>query len=585
MQIKISINDLRMRADHSTSSENLGFASPGTYEVYDVQNDGEYTWYRITPLDADSTWVAGVSGVFVIEEGHIPAPEGRDILKNQIYIATNSLRIRTGPSTKDLAIGFCEKNCFYNVYETKEDALYTWYRIDEKAWCAGVDGVTFYQAHSEPAEWKKPEPEKEDTEKNQVYVGDVVLNIRYSPSTSGKKMGTCTKNSNYYVFDIKNADGYNWYKIGTNAWIAAADENVIYYPGGSPRIIPHLKAELERLRSLLSTAKKSIDTGASPTSYEELYRQIKTLNDFIDKNLDPFEYDVVDNKEYDGIDILYTADVHGAWVDYSLDGNYMTPVFSYKDVGDYAKTLENRNIKTFLVDAGDWSRPSKAYNDYLNTGILYPAEEMRKYNYLLATYGNHEWRWSQYGEADTEYDILDKLKGITTACNLFKNGNLVYRPYRAAKIGSKKVGIIGIGYPSANGNGDYSDGVWTYGDYQFYDDKKLFAQVQKYIDLFKENNFDYIVTVCHMCKSSYESDSRYKARTDTLIENTNGLTAVIQGHYNFATNAEIIKDKGNNNVLLAHESGANLNSFGRLMLRNNTVASYLLDEQSDLNMV
>ena len=88
-----------------------------------------------------------------------------------------------------------------------------------------------------------------------------------------------------------------------------------------------------------------------------------------------------------------------------------------------------------------------------------------------------------------------------------------------------------------------------------------------------------------MCKSSYESDSRYKARTDTLIENTNGLTAVIQGHYNFATNAEIIKDKGGNNVLLAHESGANLNSFGRLMLRRSTVTSYLLDERSDLGMV
>ena len=88
-----------------------------------------------------------------------------------------------------------------------------------------------------------------------------------------------------------------------------------------------------------------------------------------------------------------------------------------------------------------------------------------------------------------------------------------------------------------------------------------------------------------MCKSTYESDSRYHARTDSLIQNTKGLTAVIQGHYNFATNAEVIKDKGGNNVLLAHEAGANLNSFGRLQLKGNSVTSYLLDERTDLNVI
>ena len=211
------------------------------------------------------------------------------------------------------------------------------------------------------------------------------------------------------------------------------------------------------------------------------------------------------------------------------------------------------------------------------------ANEMKSKDYFLATFGNHEWRWSQYGEGDTR-SILDKVSCMT-ACNLFKNGKLVYKPYRTAKIGSKRIGIIGVGYPSANGAGSYDNGVWTFNEYTFYDGDKLFAQVQKYIDELKSYNFDYVIVAAHMCKSTYESDSRYIARTDSLIKNTKGLTAVIQGHYNFATNAETISDKVGTPVLLAHESGANMNSFGRLRLRTNKVSSYLLDERSDLGVI
>ena len=396
-------------------------------------------------------------------------------------------------------------------------------------------------------------------------------------------MGVCKKQANYDVLDEFVSPSYTWYQIGVDAWIAAADSEVIYYPAGSSRIGPLLKEKLQDLQSTINTVLKAIDKNESTEHYDKVYEMVQNLNEYVESNFDLFDYDLVINKEYDEIDLLYTTDVHGAWVGYSLDGNYMTPIFSYQDVANYQKKLEKNNIKALLVDAGDWSRPSKAYNDYLNTGIMYPAEEMKKADYFMATYGNHEWRWSQYGQADTE-SILNKLSCMC-ACNLFKNGKLVYAPYRTARIGSKRIAVIGIGYPSANGSGDYNDGIWTFGEYQFYDDARLFNQVQKCINTLKDNGFDYIVAVCHMCKSTYESDSRYNARTDSLIQNTKGLTAVIQGHYNFATNAEVIKDKGGNSVLLAHEAGANLNSFGRLKMKDGNITSYLLDERNDLNVI
>lgn len=192
-----------------------------------------------------------------------------------------------------------------------------------------------------------------DTSRDQVYIGNVVLNMRKQPSTSSTKMGTCKQDSNYYVYEIAKDKSYTWYKIGTNAWIAQVDSSVTYYPAGSSRIIPALKASLDKLTSLLPIAKKCIDRNISIDYYEELYDKINDLNKFVDENFDSFEYDLVDPNEYAGIDLLYTADVHGAWVDYSMDGNYLTPTFSYQDLGNYRKTLEKHNIKALLVDAGD----------------------------------------------------------------------------------------------------------------------------------------------------------------------------------------------------------------------------------------
>ena len=298
---------------------------------------------------------------------------------------------------------------------------------------------------------------------------------------------------------------------------------------------------------------------------------------------DPWNYDLVDRKEYKEIDILYTSDVHGAWVGYDMDGNYTTPKFSYRDVGAYRDQLAKNKIKALIVDAGDWSRPCRSYNDYLKSKVMQPAIEMRNQKYFLATYGNHEWRWSTHGEANTE-SILN-MCNCMTACNLFKNGKLLYKPYRTAKIGSKRIATIGIGYPSANGEESHSGNIWTYGSYTFYDGARLFSEVQKYIDELKANKFDYIIAVCHMCKSSYEGDDRYTARTDTLIKNTSGLTAVIQGHHNWPKEGEIIKDKSSKNVLLASESGANLSSFGRLKITDTSISSYLIDDRSDLNII
>ena len=413
-------------------------------------------------------------------------------------------------------------------------------------------------------------------------VGDITLNIRSNPTTSSTKVGTCEKNSYYNVLEKTNKSDFTWYKLGTDCWVAGVNGVTFYKAGGSEEG-DALNKEIEKTIPNLNLVQEFIEKGECSSCYKGLRLRLEEVNKYIDDNFDPFDYDIIDENEYNEIDLLYTADVHGAWVGYDMDGNYLTPVFNYDDINTYKKKLKDNNIRAFLVDAGDWSRPCRVYDDFMNTGVMNSAIQMNEKQYFVSTCGNHEWRYPLNDDINIE-TVLNKSDSIT-ACNIFKNGKLLYKPYRTAKIGSKKLAVIGIGYPSANGRETYNDGEWTYGPYTILDDEKLYHIVQTHIDTFKKNNFDYIVVVTHMCKSTYESDSRYNARTDYLIQNTKGLTAVIQGHYNYATQAETIIDKGGKSVLLAHESGANMNSFGRLQMKPGKVTSYLLDDRDDLNII
>lgn len=573
---------IRIRKEASLSGKVMGYVeNKAYYDVFGTFKSGGYTWYN---LGVDS-YIAGIEEVEYhkgqveptpVDPWEPPVSVERDKKKNQIYVRASGINIRKEPTTKSDIMGQCEFKVYYDVIQSSKKSDYTWYNVCEDGWVAGVPGIDFLEVSNLPT------PVEDDETKDQLFVGDVTLNIRNDCSSKAEKIGVCESNSTYDVIDIEAKSDYTWYKLEEGAWVAGVEE-VIYYPAGSSRKGPALKALLPSLKSSLDIALKCVDKNSCSEFYDELYDKANELNDFINENFDSFEYDLVDEKEYDEIDVLYTADVHGAWVGYDEDGNYLSPVFNYNDVSNYRSKLKKNNIKALLVDCGDWSRPCRVYDDYWATGEMKSAIEMNSKEYFLSTFGNHEWRW-QVGEGVPTEGILNKSNSIT-ACNLFKNGKLVYKPYRTAKIGSKRIGIIGVGYPSANGNGSYDNGVWTYDNYTFYDDHKLFTQVQKYIDELKAANFDYIIVATHMCKSTYESDNRYIARTDSLIKNTKGLTAVLQGHYNFATTAETMTDKAGKPVLLAHEAGANMNSFGRLQLRTNRVSSYLLDERSDLNVI
>lgn len=62
--------------------------------------------------------------------------------------------------------------------------------------------------------------------RNDAFTGKVVtvmvegLNVRTKPSISADIVGKCWPDAGYQVFEQTEADGYVWYRIGENMWIA-----------------------------------------------------------------------------------------------------------------------------------------------------------------------------------------------------------------------------------------------------------------------------------------------------------------------------------------------------------------------------
>lgn len=54
------------------------------------------------------------------------------------------------------------------------------------------------------------------------------INIRKLASTSSDKNGTVSKGETYNVYETSEAEGYTWYRIGNDKWIASGDNWVTY---------------------------------------------------------------------------------------------------------------------------------------------------------------------------------------------------------------------------------------------------------------------------------------------------------------------------------------------------------------------
>ncbi|MBR2592131.1 MAG: phosphodiester glycosidase family protein, partial [Oscillospiraceae bacterium] len=108
------------------------------YQVYEMKEAEDSTWYRI----GESIWILA-SKDEVQYFGNDEIEKSRAISDQETYqirIKARNLQARKAPSADAAVIATTREGSVYTVFETTEDAAYTWYRIGKKHWIAALPG-------------------------------------------------------------------------------------------------------------------------------------------------------------------------------------------------------------------------------------------------------------------------------------------------------------------------------------------------------------------------------------------------------------------------------------------------------------
>lgn len=103
-----------------------------------------------------------------------------------------------------------------------------------------------------------------DENKNQLKVNVDDLRIREDASINSKILGVALLNGIYNYYETKENDGYTWYRIGDNKWLAANNDWITIYPKKEEQLeknleIENLKKEINTLTEENKTLKEQLE--------------------------------------------------------------------------------------------------------------------------------------------------------------------------------------------------------------------------------------------------------------------------------------------------------------------------------------
>ena len=230
--------------------------------------------------------------------------------------------------------------------------------------------------------------------------------------------------------------------------------------------------------------------------------------------------------------ILYTSDVHCA-----IDEG-----FGYPGLWQVKHTLEQNGDAVLLVDNGDAVQGDVA-------GIVTKGEAiidlMNESGYNVAIPGNHEF---DYG-MEQFFALTEKAEFPYISCNFTRDGELVFDPYLILEAGGKKIAFVGITTPLTLTSStpkffQNEEGEFIYGFLQDDTGQKLIRALQTAVDEARADGADYVVVLGHMGNDAADAPYDYA----TLIENTTGIDAFLDGHSHDTDQVEM-KDKDGKTVL------------------------------------
>lgn len=267
---------------------------------------------------------------------------------------------------------------------------------------------------------------------------------------------------------------------------------------------------------------------------------------------------VVFAKDADTIVILYENDVHCA-------------------VEGYSKLAAMKNeLKTDYEYVGAVSS-----GDFVQGGTLgsastgeYIVNLMNLVGYDAIGLGNHEFDYC-ISRLDELYE-LSETKFIS--CNFARIGEekTYFEPYSIVSYGDVDIAYIGIITPEtvtmarpSQFNDEKGELIYTFNE------TRLYEVVQESIDEAKKDGADYVIALSHI---GYDESGSLNDVTD-VIENTDGLDVVLDGHSHSVIEEKNIKDKSGDNVLLT-STGTGFKHIGKLTITNDTFDTELIKTET-----
>ena len=246
--------------------------------------------------------------------------------------------------------------------------------------------------------------------------------------------------------------------------------------------------------------------------------------------------------------VLFTSDVHCG-----IDQNWGA-------AGLYAvrQALEAAGNYTLLVDDGDFIQGEPVGTMTKGETMI---DVMNAVGYDIAIPGNHEF---DYG-MDRFLELKEKAHFPYVSANFEKNGQLVLDPYVIKEFDGVKVAFVGATTPKTlvTSTPRYfqdENGSWIYGFMQDETGAKFYAGIQKAVDDARAEGADYVILLAHLGDEDESRPYRY----DELIQNTNGIDVLLDGHSHDYNYAEVLNKDGN--PVLRQACGTKLKSIGMLRI-------------------
>lgn len=205
--------------------------------------------------EKDATWI---SRYWHFVKGSVVVKKGQQVKQGDKLGTRGNTGISSGVHLH-FELWKCPKNYSYKSSDYSKYAVnpikYT-YLFDGQV----MKGDTILQ--SKPIEKVEPKPVAEDGTKWQVEVIADQLRIRETPSLNGNQLFIADKGI-YNVLQSQEADGYLWYEIETDRWIATKegswtiDKPIVKVPT-QEEIIVDLRSQIDKMKVEMELKEKTL---------------------------------------------------------------------------------------------------------------------------------------------------------------------------------------------------------------------------------------------------------------------------------------------------------------------------------------